>query len=345
MFIIEMAMLVGLLALFLLQGEAHSQPFSFDFIDDSGNAPALQVDSTGTTYLATGKYLYRLNAQLVEQERVRLGGTMYREAFAQSAGTLVVCLRDLSCYVYNASNLSPGPIRSVSVGARNSVSGITIIPSGDTFYTGTAENRNRTVLEQFGEGFNRSSDYNPSGSLNELLIEDSRYFRRFYAYGGFLSGGYAYYVVLDKNPATALAVRLLRICKMPDCGGPSTCGVNALYELAFDCGFQKITIASFLCGVSFIEDFSGISGPTAIVNLCFGRRNSICVLNVTAADEAMDKKYDSCIVSRTFGEQIGLPWRSGSNNCGTIPRPQVCSILWCIVNISNINFPGSTGQM
>ena len=316
-------MLVGLLALFLLQGEAHSQPFSFDFIDNSLSTPGLQVDSNGSTYLAADNYLYRLNAQLVEQERVDLGGTVYFEALAlSSTGMLVVCLQDFSCSVYNASNLSAGPIRSVSIAERYNDYGLAMITSGDTFYTGAGEFGNRTVLQQFGEGFNRSSVYNPSGSLNELFIDDSRYQRFFYTFGGFVSGGFAYYVVLDFQPVTARAVRLLRVCNMPDCGGPSTCGVTALYELGFDCGFQKINALNCLCAVSFIEDFSGISGPTAVVTTCFGNGNSVCVVNITAANEAMDKKYDSCIVSRTFGEEIGLAWKS-SSSCDTLPQPQV----------------------
>ncbi len=48
------------------------------------------------------------------------------------------------------------------------------------------------------------------------------------------------------EPADARAVRLLRICNMPDCGGQSTCGVTALYELGFDCGFQSLTDFTFM---------------------------------------------------------------------------------------------------
>ncbi len=51
-------------------------------------------------------------------------------------------------------------------------------------------------------------------------------------YGGFVSGDFAYYVVIDSRPIAAQAIRLLRICNMPDCGGPSTCGVAA-FELGF----------------------------------------------------------------------------------------------------------------
>ncbi len=309
-------MLVGLLAL-LLQGAAHSQSFSFDFIDDSESFAGLQVDSTGRTFLAADNYLYRLNAQLMEQERVDLGDTVITEGLAlSSTGMVGVCLINSYCSVYNASNLSTGPIRSVSNAGNLDAA---IIMSGDTFYTGATVEK-RMVLQQFGEGFSRSSDNNPSGSL---AYEVNNFEREFYAYGGFVSGGFAYYVVADYRPVTAQAIRLLRVCNMPDCGGPSTCGVTALYELGFDCGFQTITEDAGLCALSFVEDFSGISGPTAVVNLCFGSSNSICVVNITAANEAMDKKYDSCIVSRTVGEEFGLRWKT-SNSCDTLPQPQVC---------------------
>ncbi len=65
------------------------------------------MDTTGRIFLAADNYLYRLNAQLVQQERVDLGGTVIHEGLAiSSTGIVVVCLEDLSCSVYNASNLS-----------------------------------------------------------------------------------------------------------------------------------------------------------------------------------------------------------------------------------------------
>ena len=319
-----MALLAGLLALFLLQGAAHSQSFSFD---DSDNHPGLQVDSTGCTYLAADNYLYRLNTQLMQEERVDLGATVINRGLAlSSTGMLVVCLVDLSCSVYNASNLSAGPIRSVSnaITSADQDFGTAIFTSGDTFYTGTGGTK-RMLLQQFGEGFSRSSDNNPSGSLNELVFEVNNFGRQFFAHGGFVSGGFAYYVVVDFRPTNARAIRLLRVCNMPDCGGPSTCGVTALYELGFDFGgFQQITVPTNLCAVSLVEDFSGISGPTAVVNVCNGNNNLIFLVNVTAVNEAMDTKYNSCIVSRTVGEEIGLKWKTGSDNCNTLPQPQVC---------------------
>ncbi len=286
------------------------------------------MDSTGRTFLAADNYLYRLNAQLIQEERVDLGATVIHQGLAlSSTGMLVVCLEDLSCSVYNASNLSAGPIRSVSnaIASADPDFGAAIFTSGDTFYTGASTGAGeKMVLQQFGEGFNRSSDNNPSGTRNELVFGVSDFARQFYAYGGFVSGGFAYYVVVDYQPASARAIRLLRVCNMPDCGGPSTCGVTALYELGINCGFQTITEDTHVCAVSLVEDFSGISGPTAVVTICFGGTNSICVVNITAVNEAMDAKYDSCIVSRTVGEEIGLAWRTGSDNCDTLPQPQVC---------------------
>ncbi len=331
---IEMAMLVGLLGLallILLQGAAHSQPFSFDFIADSNNLPELQVDSTGRSFLAAGNYLYRLDAQLVQEERVDIGTNVITRGLAlSSTGMVVVCLEDLSCSVYNASNLSAGPIRSVSnaITSADPDFGTAIFTSGDTFYTGTGGTK-RMVLQQFGEGFSRSSDNNPSGSLNELVFETNNFERKFYSFGGFVSGGFAYYVVVDTQPADARAVRLLRVCNMPDCGGPSNCGVTALYELGFDCGFQDVNENASLCAVSYMEDFAGISGPTAV--LCLGSDDFLChvIVNLTAVNEAMDTKYDSCIVSRTVEEEIGLKWKRGSDNCNTLPQPQVCA--YCMV--------------
>ncbi len=335
-------MLLSLLFLFLVQRAAHSQYFSFD----TENLPGLQVDSTGRTFLAADNYLYRLNAQLVQEERVDLGENVIDEGLSlSSTGMLVVCLEDLSCSVYNASNLSAGPIKTVS----NAIGGDTgygaaIITSGDSFYTGAMtedDEGQRMVLQQFGEGFNRSSDNNPSSTRNELVVDVNNDFfeRYFHAFGGFVSGGFAYYVVVNNEPANARAIQLLRICNMPNFGGPSTCEVTALYELGFNCGFQSVTELTIVCAVSLVEDFSGISGPTAVVTICYDSTNSICVVNITAVNEAMDAKYDSCIVSRTVGEEIGLAWKTGSSeSCDTLPQPEVCmpSLYWNYYNLTII---------
>ncbi len=64
-----------------------------------------------------------------------------------------------------------------------------------------------------------------------------------------------------------------------------------------------------------------------MVTICSpGFTNSVCLVNVTAVNEAMDAKYDSCIASRNVSEEIGLAWRPGSSEkCDTLP--QVCSLL------------------
>ncbi len=346
-----MAILVTLLALFLLQGAAYSQSPSFDFI--SAENLGLQVDSTGRTFLAADNYLYRLNAQLIQEERVYLGANFYviNEGLAlSSTGMLVVCLEDLSCSVYNASNLSAGPIRSVSNAiAGDFYFGAALFMSGDAFYTGAmTDEGQRMVLQQFGEGFNRSSNNNnPSDTRNELVFGISSFTRQFYAYGGFVSGGFSYYVVVDSEPADTRAIRLLRVCNLFNCGGRSTCGVTALYELGINCSFQSITEDTHVCAVSLVEDFSGISGPTAVVTICFGNTNSICVVNITAVNEAMDAKYDSCIVSRTVGEEIGLAWKTGSSeSCDTLPQPQVhIYVAYTGLHQQLIHFPGYRGQM
>ncbi len=318
-------MLLSLLFLLLLQRAVHSQTFSFF---SSGFYPGLQVDSTGRTFIAADNYLYRLNAQLIQEETVDLGATIIAsKALAlSSTGMLVVCLDDLSCSVYNASNLSAGPIRRVSNAIRGDIRfGVAIFTSGDSFYTGAITGTGigqGMVLQQFGEEFSRSSENNPSDMRNELVFKIP-FGRQFYSYGGFVSSGFAYYVVVDYHPVSARAIRLLRVCNLPDCGGLSTCGVTALYELQINCGFQSIAENTVVCAVSLVEDFSGISGPIAVINLCVGT-NSICVVNITAVNEAMDAKYDSCIVSRTVGEEIGLAWKTGySESCDTLPQPQV----------------------
>ncbi len=299
---------------------------SFDF-PVSTNAPGLQVDSTGRTFLAAGNNLYRLSAQLTPEleETVDLGATVITRGLAlSSTGTVVVCLVDLSCSVYNGSNLSAGPIRTVTnaIVSADPDFGAAIITSGASFYTGASTGAGeRMVLQQFGEGFNRSSDNNPSNTLNELGFRVGDFSRQFY--GGFVSGNFTYYVVADYRPSSIdRAIRLLRVCNMPDCGGPSTCGVTALYEFGFYCGSQSISAVTRVCGVSLVEDFSGISGPTAVITICtpgFTIRNSVCVVDLNAVNDALEDKYVSCIKSQTVGEEIGLVW-SSSESCITLPQ-------------------------
>ena len=286
----------------------------------------MSFNSTGRTFLATDNYLYRLNVQLVQEERVDLGANVIHQGLAlSSTGMVVVCLQDLSCSVYNASNLSAGPIRSISNAIGEDIGfGATIITSGDTFYTGAmTDEGQKMVLQQFGEGFNRSSDNNPAGTRNKL-VGISGLTRRDY-HDGFVSGGFAYYFVVDyyQQPRMLISLcpRLLRICNMPDCGGPSTCGVTALYELEINCDRQSV----FALVSSLQEDFSGMSGPTAVITLATTAISSVYLINITAVNEAMDAKYESCILSRTAEEEIGLAWRTGSSkNCSSLP--QVCNI-------------------
>ena len=323
--------LLELVVVLLSVETLYCQSFTFP---DSPNDPGLQVDSTGRAFLAAGTNLYRLSAQLIQEETVDLGASVITRGLAlSSTGMVVVCLVDLSCSVYNASNLSAGPIWSVTnaIASADPDFGAAIVTSGDTFYTGASTGRgelammHRMELQQFGERFNRSSNNNPSDSDTELVFEIIDFARQFY--GGFVSGNFTYYVVSDyRQPAATRAIRLLRVCNMADCGGSSTCGVTALYEHGFDCGFQGISLTTRVCGVSLVEDFSGISGPTAVVTICTpapNTKNSVCVVDLTAVDVAMDAKYDSCIVSRTGGENIGLVWRTGSSESCNI-LPQVC---------------------
>ncbi len=309
--------LLQLVVVLLSVDALHCQ--SFDFLV-STNAPGLQVDSTGRAFLAAGNNLYRLSAQLLPEETVDLGATVITRGLdLSSTGTVVVCLVDLSCSVYNGSNLSAGPIRTVTnaIASADDDFGAAIITSGDTFYTGAstgAGSGERMVLNQFGEEFSRSSNNNPSDTRNELAFVISEFSRQFY--DGFVSGDFTYYVVADYQPSSIdRAIRLLRVCNnVTDCGGP-TCGVTALYEFGFNCGDQTISGVTRVCGVSLVEDFSGISGPTAVISICSPAfiRNSVCVVNLTAVNDALDAKYGSCIVSETG--DTDLVWKTTSDNC------------------------------
>ncbi len=80
-------MRVLLVALLSIQA-IYCQTFSFS---GTTNAPGLQVDSAGRTYLAAGTSLYVLNDQLVQEEVVDLGATVVDRGLSSNGQSVVVC--------------------------------------------------------------------------------------------------------------------------------------------------------------------------------------------------------------------------------------------------------------
>ncbi len=274
----------------------------------SGNQiPGLEIDSIGRTFIVSGNRLYRLSSELVEEEVVTLMDFYTHRGLALSDddSTIVVCLFDLSCYFYNASNLNTGPVRTIP----NAIVGgfsFALFMSGNSVYTASyPEDRSRMVLQQFGHNFIRSSDVNNEAHGGSYIFTTDTY-RVFY--GGEKKKDFVYYLAYD---AVSHTNKLMRTCSVADCSGTSSCGINALYEGVFSCG-SRGPINSALLRASIMNNF-GKNGLAALVMNCRLPGCLICSVNITATNEAMDSKYDSCsTASLVSNETTDVDWDNPS---------------------------------
>ena len=74
----------------------------------SASPSDMKVDGEGRVFLAAGSQLLRLDSNLTLQENVTLGSSVLRVALSSDERRVVVCLSDLSCAVYNASDFGAG---------------------------------------------------------------------------------------------------------------------------------------------------------------------------------------------------------------------------------------------
>lgn len=318
----------------------YSQPNFWFESPINGKVPSLQVDSTGQTFVAVGRRLYRLSPELIEIENIHLSADVVDRGLSLSTrgSQVVVCLTDLSCLVLGAHNLSAGPLRTVSSALASADFGIALFSAGESFYTGSVTGtlaQDRMVLQQYGEGFVRSSDNNQPKRRYIYTNSFSRHF-----YSGFEKNGFTYYFVSDYDSLNRHSFRLLRVCHMSDCGGVSNCGVNALYEASLSCGVTMGSNGTRFCGVSVVDNFGGMAGTTAVFSRCdaLSSEDFICFVSITAANEAMDSKYDTCTGDGLANETIDISWRDDIL-CNNISNFTVSTILCdCYPVVNNTLF-------
>ena len=190
--------------------------------------PGLQVDSQGSTFVAAGNQLYRLNRDLVLQQTVNLSSPAVDISLSSSGDWLVMCTH-ISCTVYNTSDLnSVIATIDIELGVRDHVA---VFTAGDTYYVcnvtppvSSSNNLGEILLRQYGSERNdslRSREYQTTEAEFERLVFD-----------GFTSGEYSYFVVLDHSSPSAL--RVMRVCHVTSCTG--LCSFDVLYEENFVCG-------------------------------------------------------------------------------------------------------------
>ena len=68
------------------------------------------MNGAGSVYTSAGSQLYRLNGNLRLEETRNLTSEAVNSSLSSDGRWLVVCLTDLSCEVYNATNFSAGHV-------------------------------------------------------------------------------------------------------------------------------------------------------------------------------------------------------------------------------------------
>ena len=275
----------------------------FNFPLSPSRSPGLQVDGDGKIYASAGDLLYRLNSDLVQEESWGLGTDALSISLSSDGRWLVVCLTDLSCEVYNATNFSAGRVfRRESV--TTSVDNFALFAAEDSFYVGGITTnamgaQNLIILRRYGFA---GSQVNVEVSGTYEITRDE-FVRNFY--GGFVRGSNAYYFVIDNNPSDFRSVRVMRVCHNSD--------FNALYELTLTCSIGP-NLMSRIGGLSVVENFAGVAGATVILSRgqpLSSQRNFMCLFNLGDIDNIMERKFNTCTAATgAISEDIELAWGS-----------------------------------
>ena len=270
----------------------------------SASPSDMKVDGGGRVFLAAGNQLLRLDSTLALQENVTLGSSVLKVALSSDERRVVVCLSDMSCAVYNASDFGAGE-QLRRTGASVSSDVVALFTGRDnSFYVGSIISGASASmnLRQYGFGdrdFVRSTNYR---------VQRGSFMRTFF--GGFVNGTNAYYFMADGSPREVRGLRVLRACDISTCSSP--CVFNALYEVGIDCG--TFPQNSVICGLSVLDSFAGSSDTTVVLARCnaasMSARNRICSIRLADIDSEMDRKFTQCTRDRT-GE-IRVAWDSDS---------------------------------
>ena len=284
----------------------------------------MKVDSGGRVFLAAGNQLLRLDNTLALQENVTLGSSVLRVALSSDERRVVVCLSDLSCAVYNASDFGAAGEQSRRTGAFASSDVALFTAEESSFYVGSIISGAMLSLDlrQYGFGDRNFERLSPEeGGYNILRAGFVRTF-----FGGFVNGTNAYYFMADGSPREVRGLRVLRACHISTCSSP--CNFAALYEVRIDCGSGTFPSTSMICGLSVLESFAGSSDTTVVLARCntgTSARNRVCSFRLADIDDKMDRKYTECTAGTG---NIEVAWDVDDRPCtGTF---QVSNYVWYI---------------
>ena len=290
----------------------------------SASPSDMKVDSGGRVFLAAGNQLLRLDSTLALQENMTLGSSVLRVALSSDERRVVVCLSDLSCAVYNASDFGAGEqLRRTGASASSDVV-VLFTAEENSFYVGSFVGGASTSmnLRQYGFGdrdFVRSSDYS---------IQRTGFMRTFF--GGFVNGTSIYYFMSDGAPDDVEGLRVLRACHVSSCSNSTQCNFDALYEVRVDCGGGGFPSTTEICGLSLLDTFAGSPSTTVVVARCNpgnGGRNRICSFALADINNRIDTYYTQCTDPGTRNSvEIEVAW-GREIQCSTF---QVGSLYVCM---------------
>ena len=295
---------------------------NFTVPGESSRPPALQVDGEGRAFVAAGNQLLRLNSDLGIEQSVTLSSDAVNISLSSGGEWLVVCSADLSCAVHSANDLSS--VSSTSESALAAANRVALFTAGDSFYVGSHDPTDMGASALGGilrlqqvYGLSGSSEFTRS---TDYAVSTENFQRNFFS--GFLSNTNSYYVVSDHQPGAVRDVRIMRVCHVTSC--PSgTCGITTVYEENIPCGGSIADSADDgVCGVSLVEDFAGISGPSLVMARCrqdqSTRSNLICVVPISEVDSLMDEKCSPRSRHRSGTGNINVAWIEGSLPCSDV---------------------------
>ena len=268
----------------------------------------LQADvNFGKVYVSAGNSLYRLNSNFVLEERLNLTNGVVNISLSTNGRWLIVCLTDLSCEVYNATNLAAHSVfRRENV--IKSTENVALFAVEDSFYVGSVLSTRTGIQQQIALGqytFAENEDHYGIAESGLYPINATSFERNMY--GGFVRGDYAYYFAVDNGPTDTRSLRVQRVC--------SNSNFAALYELSLFCSIPPNSTTR-ISGVSIVEDFAGRPGSTVVlsINQPQSSKHYVCLFDLDSIDSIMGEKYSSC-VSETG--QIKLAWQSHATSCST----------------------------
>ena len=264
---------------------------------------SLQVDSQGKAYVLSGSQLLRLSRDLQLEQNVSLPDLGATLSLNPDGQRLLVCVNGMmsrSCFIYDPSDLTTQPVTTgVSIVGAGAATATSFSTEG-SFYVGSyvVVGGGRTIV-----GRMRLSHYiygDDSGTpvirSRDFDVFMTSFVRRMLF--GFVKGMYAYFVVVDPGLSFVAGFRVLRVCHITSCASSSPCSIGSLYEQTIQCGSViSRRGGDDLCGVTLVDNFGAIPGPSLVVSRCRQDRdddNRVCVFNLTAVDANMDLRYDDC---------------------------------------------------